>query len=105
MIGNNVMRVEVEGTQERLVAAVATAQAGYTTATEDGARNGESLKSQHPPVADSRNWTIGFGSFSVVPLRLPGTGVNLTARLQKLAADVSGAWFWQVFICPMIAFN
>jgi hypothetical protein len=37
MIGNNVMRVEAEGTQERLVAAVATAQAGYTTATEDGA--------------------------------------------------------------------
>jgi hypothetical protein len=93
MIGNNVMRVEAEGTQERVVAAVATAQAGYTTATEDGARNGESLKSQHPLVTDySRNWTIGFGSFSVVPLRLPGTGVNLTARLQKLAADVSGAY-------------
>ena len=52
MIGNNVMRVAAQGTQERLVAGVATARAGYTTATEDGARNTGSLKSQHPLAAD-----------------------------------------------------
>ena len=32
-IGNNVMRVRVQGTQERPVAAVVTAQAGCTPAT------------------------------------------------------------------------
>ena len=37
MIGNNVMRVQVQGAKERLVAALATVQAGYITATEDGA--------------------------------------------------------------------
>ncbi len=52
MIGNNVMRVQVLEAKERLVADIATAQAGYITATEDGARSRESLKSQHPLVAD-----------------------------------------------------
>jgi hypothetical protein len=67
MIGNHVMRVQVQGAKERLVAVLATAQAGYITATEDAARSRESLKSHHPLVADhSRNWTIGFESFSFV---------------------------------------
>jgi len=38
MIGNNVMGVQVRGAKERLVVALATAQAGCTPATEDGAR-------------------------------------------------------------------
>jgi hypothetical protein len=37
-IGNNVLRVRVRAAQERLVAALATAQAGYTPATRNGAR-------------------------------------------------------------------
>jgi hypothetical protein len=36
MIGNNVMRVQVQEAKEQLVAGLATAQAGYITATEDG---------------------------------------------------------------------
>ena len=52
MIGNNVMRVQVQEAPERLVADIATVQAGYTTATEDGARSTESSRSQHPLVAD-----------------------------------------------------
>jgi hypothetical protein len=63
-IGNNVMRVQVQEAKQRLVAALATAQAGYITATKDGVRSRESLKSQHPLVAyHSHNRTIGFGSF------------------------------------------
>ena len=86
MIGNNVMRVQVQGAKERLVADLATAQAGYITATEDGARSRESLKSQHPLVADhSRNWTIGFGLFSLVRSpRQSGVGF-LTSKPQRIA--------------------
>ncbi len=36
-IGNNVLRVRAQGAQERLVAAIATAQAGCTPATGEGA--------------------------------------------------------------------
>src|SRR5260370_35138674 len=36
-IGNNVRRVRAQGAQERLVAAIATAQAGCTPATGEGA--------------------------------------------------------------------
>lgn len=39
MIGNNVMRVQVQGAKEQLVAAIVTAQAGYISATEDGGRS------------------------------------------------------------------
>jgi hypothetical protein len=37
-IGNNVGRVRAQGAQERRVAALATAQAGCTLATGEGAR-------------------------------------------------------------------
>jgi hypothetical protein len=43
-IGNNVLRVRAPGAQERRVAALATAQAGYTAATEDGVRNSSTKK-------------------------------------------------------------
>jgi hypothetical protein len=48
MIGNNVMRVQVQEAPERLVADIATVQAGYTTATEDGARSTHSFSVVKP---------------------------------------------------------
>jgi hypothetical protein len=66
MIGNNVMRVQVQEAKEPFVADLATAQAGYITATEGGARSTESLASASAGGDHSRNWTIGLGSFSVV---------------------------------------
>lgn len=38
-IGDNALRVRVQGAKGRLVVAIAMAQAGYTTATQDSARN------------------------------------------------------------------
>jgi hypothetical protein len=40
-IGNNVLHARVQGAEERLVAALATAQDGCTPATVDGARKRE----------------------------------------------------------------
>jgi hypothetical protein len=45
-IGNNVQRARVQGALERLAAAIATAPAGCTPATEDGARKTQA-KIQH----------------------------------------------------------
>jgi len=42
-IGKNVLRVQVQGAQQRLVAAIATAQAGCTPGTGDGARTNTRL--------------------------------------------------------------
>jgi hypothetical protein len=86
MIGNNVMRVQVQGAKERLVAALATTQAGYITATEDGARSRESLKNQHPLVADhSGGWhpLTHLARTGLLPLLLAG-GTSLTSLDVKI---------------------
>jgi hypothetical protein len=49
-IGNNVLRVRVQGAQERLVAASATAQAGCTPGTGDGARTNTRLPLRGRPM-------------------------------------------------------
>jgi hypothetical protein len=46
-IGKNVLRVQVQGAQQRLVAAIATAQAGCTPGTGDGARKNTRLPLRH----------------------------------------------------------
>src|SRR5690348_4314657 len=56
-IGNDVMRVQVQGAQERPAAAVATAQAGCTPATEDTARMTWSLR---PSLSDGRPYYCEF---------------------------------------------
>jgi hypothetical protein len=61
MIENNAMRVQVQGARERLLAAIATAQAGCTSATDGGARKRE-VKGQYRLSADySRSGTSSFG--------------------------------------------
>jgi hypothetical protein len=49
-IGKNVLRVQVQGAQQRLVAAIATAQAGCTPGTRDGARTNTRLPLRRRPL-------------------------------------------------------